>query len=353
MTGFLGADTEQLRNAGELLKQRARSIDDLAGRLGPSVLDEAAWVGSDGDAFRSSWTSSAHPALTVTAEMLVSRGDELIRQADEQDQASGQGESGGGGDSAPAPPAQDSSAEEPPWVKLYNKAQSAFSKGKKAWDLVTKSRQWRAAADAIMSVADADKLAKQVALMELYKRWDSKPFFDVFAKPGQEISSAVSRIAGSLGIPTGFGTKRFFGKWVDDAVKWGADKIGDVASWGKKIAPWVDDVAPWIGKAAPVLDVVFGGKQMIDGIQSGDTFSAVTGGASAVGGALMIAGGAMSATGIGAVAGAPIAAVGAVISGAAAVADLGKMVYDNWDGITEAAGNAWDTVSGWAGKVFG
>src|SRR5699024_11480163 len=51
-------------------------------------------------------------------------------------------------------------------------------------------------------------------------------------------------------------------------------------------------------------------RSMIEGIQSGDTFSAITGGAGALGGGLMIAGGALSATGIGAVVGGPIAAAG-------------------------------------------
>src|SRR5699024_7406254 len=65
--------------------------------------------------------------------------------------------------------------------------------------------------------------------------------------------------------------------------------------------------------------------------------------------------GALSATGIGAVVGGPIAAAGAIISGGAALADVGKMVYDNWDSISATAADAWnattDFVSDTAGAV--
>lgn len=117
--------------------------------------------------------------------------------------------------------------------------------------------------------------------------------------------------------------------------------------------PFLSNAAPWVGKALPGVDVVFGGAQMISGISSGDTFSAITGGAGALGGGLMLAGGAMSATGVGAVIGGPLVAAGAVIAGGAALADLGRTVYENWDTISATASDAWNATTDFVGDTAG
>lgn len=336
MSEFLGADTEALRGHAQLLADRATAIAELRERLEPMVMDESLWVGSDADTFRSEWTSRAGMRLTERADALRAWGTDLTGQADEQDQTSdpdggsaggtvgtggGAGSTGGGGDGSPslwdrilAP------------IKLYNAAQGAFTKGKKAWDVVNLLHRGMDAIDGV-----SDPLVRLMGLDHL----GGKLAENVFTKPGEAFGKLTSTLLGKLNFPTGFGKTNFFG-FVDDlAAK----------------APFLTKAAPFLGKALPVLDVGFGIKNAIDGFSSGDTFKGVTGTASAVGGGLMLAGGALSATGVGAVVGGPLLAAGAVISGGAAIADLGKAAYDNWPAISATASDAWNGASDLAGKA--
>lgn len=330
MSGFYGADTEQLRSHSELLRNRAQAVSELRDRLQPSVMDESIWRGSDADGFRSTWASQTTALFDQVQEALTQRGGDLETHAEEQDTASGVG---GEGDSTSQ--GEGGGGEKSLWQKItdglgvYNKLQGLWSKGKKIWDLANIVR------DHAKFLNNAEDIFQLAAGTWSYGQEITK---NIFSK-GDEFSSLAAKIAGQLGIPTGIGNTKFFG-WVDDAAKW----VGESA-------PFLTDLAPKLGKALPALDVIFGGKQMIEGINSGDTFSAVTGGASALGGTLMLAGGAMSATGVGAVIGGPLAAAGAVISGGAALADVGKMVYDNWDSISSTASDAWDGAKDVAGDV--
>lgn len=316
MSGFMGADTEQLRNHAELLRDRATAISDLRGRLEPLVMNAEIWVGPDADTFRDTWMSRTAAELQDKADRITQWGADLDTQAEEQDDASAEGGSIFGGVQGSGEGQAKS-----PWdilkdlaggaLGVYNKLQGLFNKGKKAWDFINMLRKG----------ADIGDLLKKA--------------FD----PGKAFSGLAGKLAGMLGIPTGFGNKNFFG-WVDDlAAK----------------SSFLTKAAPMLGKALPVVDVLFGGHQMIDSIKNGDTFHAITGGAQALGGGLMIAGGALSSTGVGAVVGGPLLAAGAVVSGAGALADVGKMAYDNWDSISSTASNVWngagDMVSGAASTV--
>ncbi|WP_138774498.1 WXG100 family type VII secretion target [Brachybacterium timonense] len=316
MSGFMGADTEQLRNHAELLRDRATAISDLRGRLEPLVMNAEIWVGPDADTFRDTWMSRTAAELQERADRITQWGADLDTQAEEQDDASAEGGSIFGGVQGSGEGQAKS-----PWdilkdlaggaLGVYNKLQGLFNKGKKAWDFINMLRKG----------ADIGDLLKKA--------------FD----PGKAFSGLAGKLAGMLGIPTGFGNKNFFG-WVDDlAAK----------------SSFLTKAAPMLGKALPVVDVLFGGHQMIDSIKNGDTFHAITGGAQALGGGLMIAGGALSSTGVGAVVGGPLLAAGAVVSGAGALADVGKMAYDNWDSISSTASNVWngagDMVSGAASTV--
>ncbi|WP_394213900.1 hypothetical protein [Brachybacterium vulturis] len=216
---------------------------------------------------------------------------------------------------------------------MYTALQNAFSDGKDVWDIL---RVIDRSTDVIDGAEDIVQLAAGT--------WSyGQDLTGAVFHRGTEFSGLMSKLVGELPfpVPTGAGTRNFFGV-VDDA-----------AGWASKAAPFLDDVAPFVGRALPGLDLVFGGGQLIEGIQSGDTFSAVTGGASAFGGGLMLAGGAMSATGVGAVIGGPIAAAGAIISGGAALADIGKLVYDNWDAISATASDAWDATTDVVGDTAG
>lgn len=330
MTGFLGADTEQLRAHAQLLITRAQSLSELRSQLEPLVMNEASWVGPDADAFRAAWSSGAATQMSTGAEKLRSWSGDLDGEAEEQDTTSqddGAGGTGGTGDggTGDGAPGGNGQGEATPSlgdrikaaVEIYNKAQSLFSKGKKAWDLATLVRNATRALDDV-----TDPLVYLMGVGEYGKRTAAS----IFSSADEAWGKLAQKIAGKLDIPNGFGTKNFFG-FVDDlAAK----------------APFLAKGAGFLGKALPVLDVGLGAWQAYEGFSSGDTFKGVTGTASAIGGTMMLVGGAMSATGIGAVAGAPIAAIGAGITTVAAVADLGKAVVDNWPEISATAADAWN-----------
>lgn len=353
MSGFWGGDTEQMRTQREMLTNRSSAITELRARLEPVVLDESSWVGSDADRFREQWRSGTAPMFDRIDQMLGARGLELERHAEEQDEAS----SVGGPSTGPLPtgycPAPgpgspldlgeifsgmkdavvDGFHKVTGAFEVFNKFQKVWSTGKKAWDT--------------LKLVDG--------FQELLRRGEDvfdfvgitngfKPHFLKNAFSGStEMSGLVGKILGNtpflkdLNLPTGIGNVKFFG-WVDDL----ASK-----------SSFLTKAAPWVGKALPVADMFFGGKQMVEGIQNGDTFSAVTGGANALGGTLMLAGGALSATGVGAAIGGPLLAAGTVISAGSAVADLAKWGWDNRAQIGETFSNAKDAVVDFASDPVG
>lgn len=331
MSGFYGADTEQLRSHSELLRTRAQSLAELRERLEPAVMDESIWRGPDADSFRSTWSSRTAPLFAQAADLSLERAAELEQHADEQDTASGaDGDGAGGGTGGGSGGAGGSGGEGTSlWDRftdglgIYNKLQGLFSKGKKIWDIVTDIRS------SARFINGAENIVQLAAGTWMY----GKKMTEAAFATGKEFGGLASKLLGKLGLPTGFGTTNFFG-FVDDAARWAGDAM-----------PFLAKAAPWVGKALPVLDIGFGGHQMIQGIRNGDTFSAVTGGANMVGGGLMLAGGAMSATGVGAIVGGPLMAAGAIISGGAAIADLGRTVYDNWDSISATASDAWNSTT--------
>lgn len=333
MSGFYGADTDQLRDHTELMRSRARSITELRERLQPSVMDQSVWQGSDADAFRTQWTSHAASLFDELTSQITRNAGDLEQHAEEQDHASGPSGSGAGGDGGGG--GADSGKS---WwdhvtdgVGIYNDFQGLWNNGRKIWELTNIVR------DSTRFIDNAEDIFQLAAGTWQYGQRVTQSIFSV----NHEFSGLADEIAKGLGVPTGIGNTKFFG-WVDDAAKWAGEA-----------APFLGKAAPFLGKALPGVDVVFGGAQMIEGIQSGDTFSAITGGASALGGGLMLAGGALSATGVGAVIGGPLAAAGAIISGGAALADVGRMVYENWDSISSTASDAWNATTDFVGDTAG
>src|SRR5690606_41903530 len=77
MSGFYGADTDQLREHSALLAQRATAISELRDLLHPVVMDESAWHGPDADAFRSRWSSSTSPLFDEVQGQITRRSTEL------------------------------------------------------------------------------------------------------------------------------------------------------------------------------------------------------------------------------------------------------------------------------------
>lgn len=341
MSGFYGADTQQLRDHSELLRDRARTFSELRDRLQPAVMNESVWQGSDADAFRTDWSARTSSLFDEIAAQIDRHSADLETQAEEQDTASEarsggdgggdrNGVGGGGGGGGGGRGDTDSSS----WLErlragldLYNDAQSVFSKGHDVWKAANIIRDSARFLDGTQDI-----------FQFLGGTWQyGQRLTSAFFSADSAYSGLAKKLAGKLNIPSGFGTRNFF-SWVDNAAGWVGQK-----------APFLTDIAPAVGRWLPAVDVVLGGTQVFEGIREGDTFKTVTGGASMLGGGLMLAGGAMSATGVGAVAGGPLFLAGAVISGGAAVADLGRTVYENWDTISETASDAWN----WAGDQVG
>lgn len=93
MTGFFGADTEQLRAQAEACQRSSGTLHDLIGTTS-ALIASVPWTGPDADAFRERWAAEVRARLTERADALQSRSEELREHAEEQDVASG-GDGGG------------------------------------------------------------------------------------------------------------------------------------------------------------------------------------------------------------------------------------------------------------------
>lgn len=273
MSGFLGADTELLRSHAQLLKDRARSLEELRSRLEPRVLDESAWQGPDADAFREEWRGRTSARFDDLAARLVDRGRHLDEQAEQQDEASAEDGSG----------LLDFLADAFPFAKgLIDALKGIVMGGKKIWDV-------------LRNMKNPEKLLEKLRGMK--------------------------------------------GKIFDKIL----DRLGKVDGLLSK-APWLLKAGKVLGKLLPGLDILTGGWQMIDSIRKGDTFHAITGGITTLGGILITAGTICDMTGVGAVVGVPLQVIGGVLVGGAMIADGVKWAVDNWDTVTDYAGRAWEGI---------
>lgn len=87
MSGFFGAQTDQLRAQAEACRRSSGALHDLIGTTS-SLIASVEWSGPDADAFRERWAVEVRARLTERAEALQSRSEELREHAEEQDNAS-------------------------------------------------------------------------------------------------------------------------------------------------------------------------------------------------------------------------------------------------------------------------
>lgn len=105
---MIGANPDELRALAGVHDAKADAVRAAGERLTPEIERPEMWVGPDADAFRAHWHDVAVAALRDLEEELRERGEELRRQAAEQDACSaGRGPAGGPardrGASAPGP----------------------------------------------------------------------------------------------------------------------------------------------------------------------------------------------------------------------------------------------------------
>lgn len=305
MSGFYGANTDQLRDHAQLMVQKAQRVVELRDSLAPLVLDESSWTGPDADAFRQTWNGRVATLFGEGEQLITRRGTDLDGHAEEQDTASGVGGVGGSEGSA------EGDAFNPFGFvgELLVKGQSAY----KGFQSMMKF------ADAIPSAFSEFAKLKNAGLEKLWKAG----YLDDLFKGGKGWQSAAEKVLGKVGIPNSIGDFRPLSM---------LNKLDDVA-------PWLKTAGSWMGKALPAFDVISGGVQAFNGFKEGDIYDGVSGSLNSLGGALLIA---APFTGPAA----PIlGAVGAGLGIVSAGMDLGRMVYDNWDNITSTVSDVGSAVA--------
>ena len=324
-TGFVGADTDQLRDLAlgfELGVNRLRA----QGRALGSQLLATAWDGSDADAFRSELGRVLNQVQDAGNE-IVDRATDLRRQAAEQDEASDPRSIFDKINDALHWPAQITRT-----IRNVQKIATDFPKMrqyfKDAPDIITSVHNFldvrrKHGPLAWQLLKDEWKHAnKDWALAHPSKGWE---------KLGDFIPQKISKYTG-INLP---------GKeWAGKALKH-LDEAGDAAK------PWVKLGSRSLGKLLPGLDIGLGVHQMLT---SDSAYDKVSGGMSAVGGALVL---------LAPIAGpaAPIVAgVGLGLGIVSAGMDIGKAAYDNIPAVKNAADAVGGAIGDGAkkvGKFFG
>ena len=114
MTGFLGADTEQVTTFAERAESSAEVLGERAAALA-ALLAQVDWQGQDAEDFRSHWSGTVQPGIEQCAEELRQRGGELRQHAEEQESTSDPAtESGGGGSTGGGSTTGGGTGSEPP-----------------------------------------------------------------------------------------------------------------------------------------------------------------------------------------------------------------------------------------------
>lgn len=96
---MVGADPQELRQLSQLMTGKSRLFLRVASET-TAALDRTAWQGGDADRFRSEWKETLHARLTSIGTQLSTAAETLLKEADEQEQASAAGGTGlqtGGG----------------------------------------------------------------------------------------------------------------------------------------------------------------------------------------------------------------------------------------------------------------
>lgn len=306
MSGFFGADPEQLREHASTLRAKAQRLVELRDSLEPLVMDESIWHGQDADSFRQSWSGVTAPLFAGSGEDLTRRGRGLEDHAEQQDTASGAdggsgaGEGSGGGSDEGFNPLSFLG-------DLAKDAQDIFKNSTKMLDFLKR----------IPSAADE---YAQLAERGLEGLWKSS-YLDELFNGGKGWQAAAESALGKLGIPSSLGTFEP-GKYLN--------KLDEVA-------PFLKTGGKLLGKAVPFADIGFGLHQAFTADNAYDRWS---GGLGAAGGTLLA---------IAPLTGPAAPIVGAIGAGLGVVSigmDVGKLVYENWDDITGTVGDAWDATTG-------
>ena len=84
----LGADVEALQRLARKFNDEARSVENSIAVI-EAQLEQTWWQGPDANAFRDAWSSSFRPQLFKIAKALDDAHINMLRQAQQQTEASG------------------------------------------------------------------------------------------------------------------------------------------------------------------------------------------------------------------------------------------------------------------------
>lgn len=93
---MVGADPDQLRQLGQLMKDKSRLFEQAAVET-TAALGRGAWRGADADRFRAEWNTDLRGRLTSVGLQLSTAADTLKKEAEEQERASEAGGSSAAG----------------------------------------------------------------------------------------------------------------------------------------------------------------------------------------------------------------------------------------------------------------
>lgn|GEM_PF-3265739 len=101
MGTFYGADVSALRQLGQRFKTSRETLSRLDATLSQNIEAARQWTGPDGRQFRADWSANHRKALAEARTLLGTAERAILRNADEQENASRGGSSTGSGASAP------------------------------------------------------------------------------------------------------------------------------------------------------------------------------------------------------------------------------------------------------------
>ena len=224
--GLYGADIEQLRTLSKSLGQAGTRLKNVESTVN-SLVQSAVWKGSDGDRFRSDWTSSLRPMLNRASESFSSQSKVLLAQASEQEKAS----NAGGGHTSSQPegtPAPSSPAEGRNWGDAFTDPNYEHAPSGLEWLLEKGVTEDGNAASDIASALQfvADKFSWDLELAQVEK--GVSKFFDAMKGVGKGLIG-LGIVLGALDIASGIENRDPF-RIADGAVGGGLALAAAIAA---------------------------------------------------------------------------------------------------------------------------
>lgn len=313
---MIGADVAELRKLADQFNNAADQIQQITTRLTAQINSTAAWQGNDAGRFKSTWNGTHRAQLASSMTALHDGAKSLVRNANEQEQASN-----GAGGTVPGSGGEGGGEKGGDEGGLLDKIDEVFEKLEQ--NPFWQAREW---AERVGTVS------KTVAFLHALQLGDAGSLLAVLN--GDKIFKATDAVTNGVEYLTGGKLPEMLGSLGERLSNVGdyanaINKAGDtISAVAEKIGPF----AKGLGIAGGAIGVISGGIGLYQGISSGNVHKSVDGGLDMVSGGL----------GIAAAVTPPPADV---ICGAAALGVWGgKEIYDHWDDITHFAGDVGSTV---------